>query len=234
VIGKRGIKMLILIVEDEAAIARFLERGLNAHGHRVLCAYDGEEGTRLAVEEPVDLVLLDISLPRLDGREVLRRIRLRHPDLPVLMLTARDDIRNKVGALDAGADDYLTKPFVFEELLARVRALTRRSRQPASAQIQADDLRIDLLSRHAWRKDEKIELSSREFALLEYFMRHCGQVLSRQQILSAIWDYDFEPASNVVDVYVRHLRNKVDPPDGPSSIQTIRGAGYRFDPAPSS
>jgi DNA-binding response OmpR family regulator len=234
VIGKRGIKMLILIVEDEAAIARFLERGLNAHGHRVLCAYDGEEGTRLAVEEPVDLVLLDISLPRLDGREVLRRIRLRHPDLPVLMLTARDDTRNKVGALDAGADDYLTKPFVFEELLARVRALTRRSRQPASAQIQADDLRIDLLSRHAWRKDEKIELSSREFALLEYFMRHCGQVLSRQQILSAIWDYDFEPASNVVDVYVRHLRNKVDPPDGPSSIQTIRGAGYRFDPAPSS
>ena len=225
-------EMLILIVEDEAAIARFLERGLNAHGHRVLCAYDGEEGTRLAVDEPVDLVLLDISLPRLDGREVLRRIRLRRPDLPVLMLTARDDTRNKVGALDAGADDYLTKPFVFEELLARVRALTRRSRQPASAQIQTDDLKIDLLSRHAWRKDEKIELSSREFALLEYFMRHSGQVLSRQQILSAIWDYDFEPASNVVDVYVRHLRNKVDPPDGPSAIQTIRGAGYRFDPAP--
>jgi DNA-binding response OmpR family regulator len=224
--------MLILIVEDEAAIARFLERGLNAHGYGVLCAYDGEQGTRLAVDEPVDLVLLDISLPRLDGREVLRRIRLRRPDLPVLMLTAHDDTRNKVGALDAGADDYLTKPFVFEELLARVRALTRRSRQPASAQIQTDDLRIDLLSRHAWRKDEKIELSSREFALLEYFMRHNGQVLSRQQILSAIWNYDFEPASNVVDVYVRHLRNKVDPPEGPSSIQTVRGAGYRFDPAP--
>jgi DNA-binding response OmpR family regulator len=222
--------MLILIVEDEAAIARFLERGLNAHGHRVKCAYDGAEGSRLAVEEPVDLVLLDISLPRLDGREVLRRIRLRRPDLPVLMLTARDDTRNKVGALDAGADDYLTKPFVFEELLARIRALTRRSGQPASAQIQADDLRIDLLSRYAWRKGKRIDLSSREFALLEYFMRHNGQVLSRQQILSAIWDYDFEPASNVVDVYVRHLRNKVDPPDGPSSIQTVRGAGYRFEP----
>jgi DNA-binding response OmpR family regulator len=231
VIGKRGLEMLILIVEDEPAIARFLERGLNAHGHRVLCAYDGEEGTRLAVEEPVDFVLLDISLPRLDGREVLRRIRLRRPDLPVLMLTARDDTHNKVGALDAGADDYLTKPFVFEELLARIRALTRRSGQPAAAQIQTDDLRIDLLSRHAWRKDKRIDLSSREFALLEYFMRHNGQVLSRQQILSAIWDYDFEPASNVVDVYVRHLRNKVDPPDGPSLIQTIRGAGYRFDPA---
>ena len=222
--------MLILIVEDEAAIARFLKRGLNAHGHRVVCAYDGEEGTRLAVDEPVDLVLLDISLPRLDGREVLRRIRLRRPDLPVLMLTARDDTRNKVGALDAGADDYLTKPFVFEELLARVRALTRRAGQAGSAQIETDGLTIDLLSRHAWREDEKIELSSREFALLEYFMRHGGQVLSRQQILSAIWDYDFEPASNVVDVYVRHLRNKVDPPDGPSLIQTVRGAGYRFNP----
>jgi DNA-binding response OmpR family regulator len=223
--------MLILIVEDEAAIARFLERGLNAHGHKVLCAYDGEEGTRLAVDKPVDMVLLDISLPRLDGREVLRRIRLRRPNLPVLMLTARDDMRNKVGALDAGADDYLTKPFVFEELLARVRALTRRASQPESAQIRTNGLKIDLLSRHAWRGDEKIELSSREFALLEYFMRHCGQVLSRQQILSAIWDYDFESTSNVVDVYVRHLRNKIDPPDGPSLIQTVRGAGYRFNPA---
>ena len=167
--------MLILIVEDEAAIARFLERGLNAHGHRVLCAYDGEQGTRLAVDEPVDLVLLDISLPRLDGREVLRRIRLRRPDLPILMLTARDDTRNKVDALDAGAHDYLTKPFVFEELLARVRALTRRSGQAESAQIQTDGLTIDLLSRHAYRADERIELSSREFALLEYFMRHDGQ-----------------------------------------------------------
>jgi DNA-binding response OmpR family regulator len=223
--------MLILIVEDEAAIARFLERGLNAHGHRVLCAFDGEEGARIAVDEPVDFVLLDISLPRLDGREVLRRIRLRRPDLPVLMLTARDDTRNKVGALDAGADDYLTKPFVFEELMARVRALTRRSGQAASALIQTDGLTIDLLSRHAYREDERIELSSREFALLEYFMRHGGQVLSRQQILSAIWDYDFEPASNVVDVYVRHLRNKVDPPHGPSLIQTVRGAGYRFNAA---
>jgi DNA-binding response OmpR family regulator len=224
--------MLILIVEDEAAISRFLERGLSAHGHRVVSAYDGEEGTRLAVNEPVDLVLLDISLPRLDGREVLRRVRLRRPDLPVLMLTARDDTRNKVGALDAGADDYLTKPFVFEELMARVRALTRRAGQTESAQIETDGLTIDLLSRHAHRGDERIELSSREFALLEYFMRHDGQVLSRQQILSAIWDYDFEPASNVVDVYVRHLRNKVDPPEGPSLIQTVRGAGYRFNATP--
>ena len=224
--------MLILIVEDEAAISRFLERGLGAHGHRVICARDGEEGIRLALDEPVDLVLLDISLPRLDGRETLRRIRLRRPDLPVLMLTARDDMRNKVGALDEGADDYLTKPFVFEELLARIRALTRRTGQPEASRLKTDGLTIDLLSRHAWRGDRKIELSSREFALLEYFMRHPGQVLSRQQILSAIWDYDFEPNSNVVDVYVRHLRNKVDPPDEPSLFQTVRGAGYRFEPTP--
>ena len=222
--------MLILIVEDEAGISRFLERGLNAHGHGVLCAFDGEEGARLAVQEPVDLVLLDISLPRLDGREVLRRIRFRRPDLPVLMLTARDDTENKVGALDAGADDYLTKPFVFEELLARIRALTRRADQPEASQIKSESLKIDLLSRNVWCDGKKIELSSREFALLEYFMRHSGQVLSRQQILSAIWDYDFEPTSNVVDVYVRHLRNKVDKPKKPSLIQTVRGAGYRFDP----
>lgn len=222
--------MLILIVEDEAGISRFLERGLNAHGHGVLCAFDGEEGARLAVQEPVDLVLLDISLPRIDGREVLRRIRFRRPDLPVLMLTARDDTENKVGALDAGADDYLTKPFVFEELLARIRALTRRADQPEASQIKSESLKIDLLSRNVWCDGKKIELSSREFALLEYFMRHSGQVLSRQQILSAIWDYDFEPTSNVVDVYVRHLRNKVDSPKKPSLIQTVRGAGYRFDP----
>jgi DNA-binding response OmpR family regulator len=223
---------LILIVEDETAIVRFLERGLNAHGHRVLIANNGEQGARLAVEEPVDVVLLDISLPRLDGREVLRRIRMRRPELPVLMLTARDDMPNRVGALDAGADDYLTKPFVFEELLARIRALTRRANQPRSARIEIDGVGIDLLSRRAWREDKAIDLSSREFALLEYFMRHPGHVLSRQQILSAIWDYDFDPGSNVVDVYVRHLRSKIDREGEPSLISTVRGAGYRFEPPP--
>jgi DNA-binding response OmpR family regulator len=222
--------MRILIVEDETAIVRFLERGLGAHGHRVISTDNGDDGVRLAVEEPVELVLLDISLPRLDGREVLRRIRLRRPELPILMLTARDDLKNKVGALDAGADDYLTKPFVFEELLARMRALTRRADQPRAAQIEVDGLRIDLLSRRVWRGGERVDLSSREFALLEYFMRHSGQVLSRQQILSAIWEYDFDPGSNVVDVYVRHLRNKIDRPGEPSLIETVRGAGYRFEP----
>jgi DNA-binding response OmpR family regulator len=224
--------MLILIVEDETAIVRFLERGLGAHGHRVLSANNGEEGARLAIQEPVDVVLLDISLPRLDGREALGRIRMRRPDLPILMLTARDDMPNRVGALDAGADDYLTKPFVFEELVARIRALTRRANQPQSSRIEIDGLGIDLLSRRAWRKDKPVDLSSREFALLEYFMRHQGHVLSRQQILSAVWDYDFDPGSNVVDVYVRHLRNKIDLPGEPSLISTVRGAGYRFEPPP--
>ena len=222
--------MRILIVEDEAGIVRFLERGLTAHGHGVMTADDGENGLYMAVEEPVDLVLLDISLPKLDGHGVLKRIREKRPGLPVLMLTARDDLRNKVDALDGGADDYLTKPFVFEELLARIRALTRRADQPQSARIQHGDLSMDLLSRRAWRGENKVELSSREFALLEYFMRHPGQVLSRQQILSAIWDYAFDPGSNVVDVYVRYLRSKIDQPGEPSLITTIRGSGYRFDP----
>jgi DNA-binding response OmpR family regulator len=223
--------MRILIVEDEAAIVRFLERGLAAHGHRLVCAENGEDGVLLAADETVDFVLIDISLPTIDGHEVLRRIRAMRPGLPVLMLTARDDLQNKVRALDAGADDYLTKPFAFEELLARIRALTRRVDQPASAQIEAGDLRIDLLSRRAQRGQRPLELSSREFALLEYFIRHPGHVLSREQILSAIWDYTFEPGSNVVDVYVRYLRRKIDQPDTPSLITTVRGAGYRFDPA---
>ncbi len=222
--------MRILIIEDEAGIVRFLERGFTAHGHGVVTADDGENGARMAVEEPVDLVLLDISLPSMDGHEVLKRIRQKRTGLPVLMLTARDDLRNKVDALDGGADDYLTKPFVFEELLARIRALTRRADQQQSARVSHGDLTMDLLSRRAWRGENKIDLSSREFALLEYFMRHPGQVLSRQQILSAIWDYAFDPGSNVVDVYVRYLRSKIDRAGAPSLITTIRGSGYRFDP----
>jgi DNA-binding response OmpR family regulator len=169
-------------------------------------------------------------LPGLDGQGVLKKIRARRPELPVLMLTARDNLQNKVGALDAGADDYLTKPFAFEELLARIRALTRRTDQPRASLIEIADLRVDLLSRRVWRGGEQIELSSREFALLEYFMRHPGQALSRQQILSAIWDYAFDPGSNVVDVYVRYLRRKIDRPGESSLIETVRGVGYRFDP----
>jgi DNA-binding response OmpR family regulator len=222
--------MLILIVEDDPAIVRFLQRGLAAHGHGTMTAEDGETGARLAVEEGVELVLLDIMLPGLDGQQALKRIRLRRPELPVLMLTARDEVQQKVAALDGGADDYLTKPFDLDELLARIRALTRRQDQPWSSVMEFGDLRTDLRSRRVQRGDKQVDLSSREFALLEYFMRHPGQVLSRQQILSAVWDYAFDPGSNVVDVYVRYLRSKLDRRGEPSVIQTVRGAGYRFEP----
>ena len=218
--------MRILAIEDEPAILRMLERGLAAAGHQVMTTESGEDGAVLAVEEGVDVVLLDIGLPELDGYEVLSRIRARRPELPVLMLTARDDIDNKVRALDRGADDYLTKPFAFEELLARVRALGRRSDQSLSSEITVGDVRLDLLGRRAWRAERLIELSTREFMLLEYLLRHAGQVLSRTQILFAVWEYDADPSSNVVDVYIRYLRRKLGEP---SPISTVRGAGYRYE-----
>jgi len=221
--------MRILAVEDEPAILRLLERGLTAAGHQVLTASSGEDGAMLAMDEAIDLVLLDISLPELSGHEVLGRIRSRRPALPVLMLTARDELDHKVRALDAGADDYLTKPFAFEELLARIRALTRRADQSSAAQLEVGDVRLDLLGRRAWRGARVMELSNREFALLEYLLRHPGQVLSRTQILFGVWEYDADPSSNVVDVYVRYLRRKLGEP---SPISTVRGAGYRFDPTP--
>lgn len=219
--------MRILAVEDEPAILRMLERGLTAAGHQVLTAARGEDGAILATDEGVDLVLLDISLPGLSGHDVLSRIRARRPDLPVLMLTARDDLDNKVRALDAGADDYLTKPFAFEELLARIRALTRRTDQASSTHLEAGDVRLDLLGRRVWRGERPIELSNREFTLLEHLMRHAGQVLSRTQILFAVWEYDADPSSNVVDVYIRYLRRKLGEP---SPISTVRGSGYRYEP----
>jgi len=222
--------MQILIVEDEDAIVSFLERGLRAHGHQIISADNGEDGAVLAADPTVDLVLLDIALPGLDGHRVLARIRRDRPALPVLMLTARDDLQNKLQALDGGADDYLTKPFAFEELLARIRALTRRADQQQATQIHLGGLRIDLLAHRAWRDETSIELSRREFALLEYLARHTGRVLSRQQLLAAIWEYDFDPESNVVDVYIRYLRRKIDRPSQPSLITTVRGVGYRFEP----
>jgi|SRR5680860_1072089 len=223
--------MRILAIEDEPAIVRMLERGLGAHGYTVISADNGEDGVRLAASEPIDVVLLDIALPGLDGHQTLARLRALRQDLPILMLTARDDVRNKVSALEAGADDYLTKPFILEELVARIRAMTRRSDQVRSSAVEAGDMKLDLLSRRCWRDTTPIDLSSREFALLEYFLRNPGRLLTRQQILSAIWEYDFDPESNVVDVYVRYLRRKIDRKGEPSRITTLRGMGYRFDPA---
>jgi DNA-binding response OmpR family regulator len=221
----------ILIVEDEPRIVSLLERGLGAHGHQVASASDGEDGLLIATDEGIDLLILDIGLPGMSGQEVLRRVRARRPDLPVLMLTARDDVANKVEALDGGADDYLTKPFALEELMARVRALSRRRDQSQASVIEAGDVRIDLLARRAWRGEREIELAAREFALLEHFMRHPGQVLTRSQILEAVWEYDYDPGSNVVDVYVGYLRRKLrgagNADDAP--ISTVRGTGYRFE-----
>ncbi len=222
--------MKILIVEDDEAIVRSLRRILGAYGHELVGTDDGEEGAALAVGEDVEFVLLDISLPGLDGYEVLERIRAARPGLPVLMLTARDDLEDKVIALRSGADDYLTKPFAFEELMARIEALRRRAGHQEPIELVAGGLRVDLLSRRAWRGEREIELSPREFALLEYFVRRPGAELPRQQILSDIWGYDFDPGSNVLDVYVRHLRHKIDDPEEPSSITAIRRVGYRFDP----
>ena len=222
--------MRVLIVEDDPAIVRFLERGLAAHGHQAVTADNGQDGVLMAADETVDFVLLDIMLPGMDGQEVLRRIRARRPGVPVLMLTARDEVRDKVSALDSGADDYLTKPFDLEELLARMRTLVRRADQPQASRIAVGDLKMDLRSHRVWRGEKSVELSTREFALLEYFVRHQGQVLSRQQILSAVWDYAFDPGSNVVDVYVSYLRNKLDLRGERSLIATVRGAGYRFEP----
>jgi DNA-binding response OmpR family regulator len=222
--------MRILIIEDDAAITRVLQRGLNAHGHQTVIADTGEDGLALTTDETVELVLLDLSLPGLNGHQVLEMLRTRRTRLPVIVLTARDDLKSKVSALHGGADDYLTKPFAFEELLARIHAVTRRLDQPESSQLLLGPLRLDLLAQRAWRGDMLIELSKREFALLEYFMRHPEQVLSRQQILSSVWDYTFDPESNVVDVYVRYLRSKIDEPGKPSLISTVRGAGYRFEP----
>lgn len=223
--------MRILIIEDEESIAKVMQRGLRAHGHQTVLAETGEDGVLLATDETLDLVLLDISLPGLNGHQVLERIRAERPRLPVMMLTARSDVKSKVDALHAGADDYLTKPFAFEELLARIHAVTRRFDQPEASQIRAGALRLDLLAQRVWRDDELIDLTAREFALLEYFMRHPNQVLSRQQILFGVWDYDFDPESNIVDVYVRYLRGKLDESGKPSIITTVRGAGYRFEPS---
>ena len=221
--------MRILIVEDEPNLASVVKRGLEGQGYQAPVAETGEDALLMVRTELYDLVLLDIALPDTDGHDVLANIRRLRPDLPVIMVTARDDVASKIDALDGGADDYITKPFNFDELLARIRAQTRRSDQSHSAVITWDGLRIDLLSHRVWRHDIEVALSRREFALLEYFARNPGRLLSRQQILAAVWDYDYEGESNVVDVYVRYLRNKLDTVQGPSLFTTVRGSGYRFD-----
>jgi DNA-binding response OmpR family regulator len=218
----------ILIVEDEAAIAGFLERGLAAEGYAVSCVADGVEGARAAQATDIDLVVLDLMLPRRDGLEVLAGIRETRPHLPVIVLTARAETGEKVAALDRGATDYVTKPFSFDELAARVRAHLRGRDEASLRRIEAADIRLDLISRKVERDGMPVRLSATEFRLLAYLMRHSNQVLSREQILRAVWGYEHDPGTNIVGVYVGYLRRKLAVSDRPAPIETVRSAGYRL------
>jgi two-component system OmpR family response regulator len=220
--------MRVLIVEDETKMATLVRRGLVREGMAVDVAGTGEDAVPKAQATEYDAIVLDVMLPGIDGFEVCRLLRDAGVWSPVLMLTARDSVRDRVAGLDSGADDYLTKPFSYAELLARLRALFRRGQSERPAEMRVGDLRLDPATRRAWRGDTEVELSAKEFAVLETFMRHPGDVLSRFQLLEHAWDYDYENRSNVVDVYVRLLRRKIDDPFGVRSIETVRGAGYRL------
>ena len=218
----------VLVVEDEPAIADFVGRGLEAEGHRVVTAADGEEGERLALTGSVDLVILDRMLPRRDGMDVLDAIRKAKPTLPVIVLTAKAEIGDRVEGLDRGATDYLTKPFAFEELAARVRARLREPDGRGSSILEAGGIRLDLVTRRAERGSLSERLPDREAELLAYLMRRQGQVCSQRDILAAVWGYDHDPGTNVVPVYIGYLRRKLALPDSPAPIETVRSVGYRL------
>ena len=220
--------MRILLVEDERGIADFVERALRAQGHDVEVATDGPDGEGRALATDPDLVILDVMLPGRSGIDVLRNIRRAQPVLPVIMLTARAEVADKVTGLDAGATDYITKPFSVEELLARVRAHLRAPVQVAETRLTAAGIEMDLLRRTVTRDAEPVHLSAKEFDLLAYFLEHPGSALSREQILNGVWDYDHDPGTNVVDVYVGYLRRKLGRPDRPAPIETVRSVGYRL------
>ena len=218
--------MHLLVVEDEPRVAHLVRRALEQDRHVVDIAYDGEDGLHQAESGTFDVIVLDIMLPEIDGIEVCRRLRAGRIQTPVLMLTARDAVQHRVEGLDAGADDYLTKPFAIAELLARVRALGRRRQPVAEEVLRAGDLARDPTRHRVERDGRHVELTRKEFTLLEYLMRHPGQVLSRAQILDHVWGYDFSSLTNVVDIYIHYLRNKVDKGFGKKLIRTVRGVGY--------
>jgi two-component system, OmpR family, response regulator len=220
--------MRVLVVEDEPAMARLLKRGLEEEGHAVDLGADGPEGLWLATENTYAAIVLDVMLPGFDGFELCRKLRETRNWTPVLMLTARDAVDDRVKGLDAGADDYLVKPFSLLELSARLRALARRDDRARPAVLAEGDLRLDPATRRAWRGQAQLQLSPKEFALLEFFLRHPGVVLTRSQILEAAWDFAFDGTSNVVDQYVTYLRRKIDSPFGRNDIETVRGSGYRL------
>ena len=218
--------MRVLLVEDEKKVASFIKKGLEEHGYAVDYGSDGKSGLLMALDQIHDLVILDINLPEIDGLNVLREMRAKKVVTPVLLLTVRATIEDKVIGLDTGADDYLAKPFSFEELLARVRALLRRGTDTKSPVFTVADLVLDPASRQVYRGGDRIELTSKEFAILEYFMRNSGRVLTRTMIIDHVWDYDFDADTNVVDVYVNYLRKKIDAPYEPKLLHTVRGTGY--------
>ncbi|HEY6166955.1 MAG TPA: response regulator transcription factor [Verrucomicrobiae bacterium] len=220
--------MRLLLVEDEAKVAALVARGLRAERFAVDVADNGSTGWAMASAHPYDLVILDLMLPGLNGTELLRRLRQRNPEVPVLILTAKDATEDKVAHFEAGADDYLTKPFAFAELMVRVKALLRRGPVSRSSLLRLADLELDRLTQQVRRGGRRIELTSKEYSLLEYFLTHSGRVLSRTMIIEHVWDESFEGLTNIVDVYVRHLRAKVDEPFSTKLIQTVRGVGYRI------
>lgn len=224
--------MRVLVVEDSEKMASLLKRGLEEEGYAVDVAATGSDAVWMATENTNDAVVLDVMLPDMDGFEVCRRIRAAGSWSPVLMLTARDAVNDRVRGLDVGADDYLTKPFAFVELAARLRALVRRGPAERPTILQVGDLVLDPATRIVRRNEDDIALTAKEFSLLDYFMRHPGEVLSRMRLIEHVWDFAFDGGSNVVDVYVNYLREKIDRPFGVHSIETVRGAGYRLKADP--
>jgi two-component system OmpR family response regulator len=220
--------MRVLVVEDDTRMSRLLKRGLEEEGHAVDLAGDGPEGLWLATENPYAAIVLDVMLPGFDGFELCRKLRAAGVWVPVLMLTARDAVNDRVRGLDAGADDYMVKPFSLLELAARLRALVRRDDRARPVLLAEGDLRLDPASKRAWRGRTELQLSPKEFSLLELFLRHPGTVLTRSQILDAAWDFAYDGTSNVVDQYVTYLRKKIDVPFGRHDLETVRGMGYRL------
>jgi len=220
--------MRILVVEDEHKLAGVLKRGLEEHGYAVDLAYDGEDGLAKAEIEPYDLVVLDVMLPKIDGLQVCTRLRAGRHNVPVLILTARDDVDDRVAGLDVGADDYLTKPFAFRELMARVRALLRRDTLSKDPVLRVGDLEVNTVTHEVHRAGKAVDLTSKEYALLEYFVRQPNRVLTRTQIAEHVWDYDFVAMSNIVDVYIRYLRRKLGDTREQPMLRTIRGTGYQL------